>query len=172
MPVFTAPNGSVLSLDPSIDGPGRWYASSFSTAVTLTIEPITFYDEDLCRERTLFNLVVSNDAGAKSSRDAGDLGRALVAVSADADYFADVIANVDAAGQGKSMLPPPTYDYGNTAQWSTPCNVGINAAKDDDSIELDTFDGTRVDIGHTELDTFIDMLRSAREFTGHWKGDR
>jgi len=172
MTVFTAPNGSVLSLNPAVDGPGRWYARSFTTAVTLTVEPITTYDEVAHRERTIFNLVVSNDAGTKSYRDAGDLGRALIAVSADADYFADVIANVDAAGQNGSALPPPTYDYGNSAHWSAPCNVGIDAAKDDDIIEIDTFDGTRVDIEHAQLDTFIDMLRSAREFTGRWKGDR
>lgn len=171
MTVFTAPNGSVLSLNPAVDGPGRWYARSFTTAVTLTVEPITTYDEVAHRERTIFNLVVSNDAGTKSYRDAGDLGRALIAVSADADYFADVIANVDAAGQNGSALPP-TYDYGNSAHWSAPCNVGIDAAKDDDIIEIDTFDGTRVDIEHAQLDTFIDMLRSAREFTGRWKGDR
>lgn len=172
MTVFTAPNGSVLSLNPAVEGPGRWYARSFTTAVTLTVEPITTYDEVAHRERTIFNLVVSNDAGTKSYRDAGDLGRALIAVSADADYFADVIANVDAAGQNGSALPPPTYDYGNSAHWSAPCNVGIDAAKDDDIIEIDTFDGTRVDIEHAQLDTFIDMLRSAREFTGRWKGDR
>lgn len=172
MTVFTAPNGSVLSLNPAVDGPGRWYARSFTTAVTLTVEPITTYDEVAHRERTIFNLVVGNDAGTKSYRDAGDLGRALIAVSADADYFADVIANVDAAGQNGSALPPPTYDYGNSAHWSAPCNVGIMAAKDDDIIEIDTFDGTRVDIEHAQLDTFIDMLRSAREFTGRWKGDR
>lgn len=172
MTVFTAPNGSVLSLNPAVDGPGRWYARSFTTAVTLTVEPITTYDEVAHRERTIFNLVVSNDAGTKSYRDAGDLGRALIAVSADADYFADVIANVDAAGQNGSALPPPTYDYGNSAHWSAPCNVGIDAAKDDDIIEIDTFDGTRVDIEHAQLDTFIDMLRSAREFTGRWKGDK
>lgn len=172
MTVFTAPNGSVLSLNPAVDGPGRWYARSFTTAVTLTVEPITTYDEVAHRERTIFNLVVSNDAGTKSYRDAGDPGRALIAVSADADYFADVIANVDAAGQNGSALPPPTYDYGNSAHWSAPCNVGIDAAKDDDIIEIDTFDGTRVDIEHAQLDTFIDMLRSAREFTGRWKGDR
>lgn len=172
MTVFTAPNGSVLSLNPAVDGPGRWYARSFTTAVTLTVEPITTYDEVAHRERTIFNLVVSNDAGTKSYRDAGDLGRALIAVSADADYFADVIANVDAAGQNGSALPPPTYDYGNSAHWSAPCNVGIDAAKDDDIIEIDTFDGTRVDIEHAQLDTFIDMLRSAREFTGRWKGEK
>ena len=172
MTVFTAPNGSVLSLNPAVEGPGRWYARSFTTAVTLTVEPITTYDEVAHRERTIFNLVVSNDAGTKSYRDAGDLGRALIAVSADADYFADVIANVDAAGQNGSALPPPTYDYGNSAHWSAPCNVGIDAAKDDDIIEIDTFDGTRVDIEHAQLDTFIDMLRSAREFTGRWKGEK
>lgn len=172
MTVFTAPNGSVLSLNPAVDGPGRWYARSFTTAVTLTVEPITTYDEVAHRERTIFNLAVSNDAGTKSYRDAGDPGRALIAVSADADYFADVIANVDAAGQNGSALPPPTYDYGNSAHWSAPCNVGIDAAKDDDIIEIDTFDGTRVDIEHAQLDTFIDMLRSAREFTGRWKGEK
>lgn len=173
MPVFTAPNGSVLSLDPSIDGPGRWYARSFTSKVSLAVEPITTYDEFAGRERTIFNLAVTvGGDSSQSYRDAGDLGRALVAVSADAEYLADVIANVDAAGQNGSALPPPTYDYGNTAHWSAPCNVGIDAAKDDDSIEIDTFEGTRVDIEHAQLDTFIDMLRSAREFTGRWKGDR
>lgn len=172
MPVFTAPNGSVLSLDPSIDGPGRWYARSFTTAVTLTVEPITTYDEVAHRERTIFNLVVSNDAGTKSYRDAGDLGRALIAVSADADYFAGVIANVDAADLGGSSLPDPDNDYGSSAHWSTPVGLGINAAKDDDSIELDTYDGTRVDIEHDELDAFIAALRAARAYTGRWKGEK
>lgn len=173
MPVFTAPNGSVLSLTPDVDGPGRWYARAFTTAVSLTIEPITTYDEVAGRERTTFNITVdTSGVSPQSYRDAGDLGRALVAVSADAEYLAGVIANVDAAHEGESTLPAPTYDYGNTAHWSAPCNVGIDAAKDDDSIEIDTFDGTRVDIEHAELDTFIDMLRSAREFTGRWQGDK
>lgn len=173
MPVFTAPNGSVLSLNPSVDGPGRWYARSFTTKVSLAVEPTVTYDEVLHRERTIFNLAVT--VGGDSSqpyRDAGDLGRALIAVSADADYFAGVIANVDAADLNGSSLPDPSYDYGDSAHWATPIGLGINAAKDDDSIELDTFDGTRVDIEHAELDTFIDMLRSAREFTGRWKGDK
>lgn len=173
MTVFTAPNGSVLSLDPSIDGPGRWYARSFTTKVSLAVEPITTYDEFAGRERTIFNLVVTvGGDSSQSYRDAGDLGRALIAVSADADYFAGVIGNVDAADLGASALPEPTNNYGNSAYWSAPCGVGINAAKDDDSIEIDTFDGTRVDIENAVLDTFIDMLRAAREFTGRWKGDK
>lgn len=173
MPVFTAPNGSVLSLDPSIDGPGRWYAQSFTTTVAINVVPTITYDELAQRERTTFDLIVSaGEIQPQYPHSAGELGRALVAVAADAQYLADVIANVDAADLGGSSLPEPTNNYGNSAYWSAPCGVGINAAKDDDSIELDTFDGTRVDIEHAQLDTFIDMLRSAREFTGRWKGDK
>lgn len=161
---FAGFNGSSLTFDPEATGEARWKAVSFDDRVSITTRPESYVDQVTGNERTetVFNVAISPGASLSPTGAAG-LGRALVAVSSDAEQFAGIVRNYEYTIASRDSDLPPNHDEFNQAVWFH-SGVEVVANRGDDEVELNLGDAA-MGVPVKDVDRIAAMLTAAGKYT-------